>query len=75
MTAEGVESEKQLSFLRAEGCDYIQGYLASRPLSADKLSELMKSNFKLFDVLGFPTSGGDTHTSIPAEPVAASRVN
>ena len=75
VTAEGVESEKQLSFLCEEGCDYVQGYLASRPLSADKLGDLLRSDFKLFDVLGFPGPQADTHTSIPAEPVAASRVN
>ena len=54
VTAEGVESQKQLSVLRAEGCDYVQGYLASRPLSADRLGDLLRSDFKLFDVLGFP---------------------
>ena len=72
VTAEGVESEKQLSFLSAEGCDYVQGYLASRPLSADKLGELLRSDFHLFDVVGFPHSRADTHTSSPAEAVEAS---
>lgn len=33
-TAEGVESEEQLRFLRERGCDEFQGYLISRPLSA-----------------------------------------
>ena len=75
MTAEGVESQKQLSVLRAEGCDYVQGYLASRPLSADRLGDLLRSDFKLFDVLGFPGSRADTHTSIPPKPVEASRNN
>jgi diguanylate cyclase len=31
--AEGVESESELDMLRAEGCDYFQGYLRSPPLS------------------------------------------
>jgi diguanylate cyclase len=34
--AEGVESESELEMLRAEGCDYFQGFLRSRPLSADE---------------------------------------
>ncbi|WP_285292801.1 putative bifunctional diguanylate cyclase/phosphodiesterase [Aureimonas altamirensis] len=29
--AEGVETEQQLGFLRAEGCDYAQGYFIGRP--------------------------------------------
>jgi diguanylate cyclase (GGDEF)-like protein len=32
--AEGVESENELEMLRAEGCDYFQGFLRSPPLSA-----------------------------------------
>ena len=32
--AEGVETEHQLQFLRAEGCDEIQGYWYSPPLPA-----------------------------------------
>lgn len=32
--AEGVETEEQLQILRASGCDYIQGFYYSKPLSA-----------------------------------------
>ncbi|MEP7350493.1 MAG: bifunctional diguanylate cyclase/phosphodiesterase [Sphingorhabdus sp.] len=31
--AEGVEREEELAMLKAEGCDYFQGYLRSAPLS------------------------------------------
>ncbi len=34
--AEGVETEDQLAFLRAHGCDQVQGYLASPPLTAER---------------------------------------
>jgi EAL domain-containing protein (putative c-di-GMP-specific phosphodiesterase class I) len=34
VVAEGVETEAQLTELRAEGCDEVQGYLFSRPLEA-----------------------------------------
>jgi diguanylate cyclase (GGDEF)-like protein/PAS domain S-box-containing protein len=39
--AEGVELEEQLSFLVEEGCDLIQGYLISRPMPADKITEFL----------------------------------
>ena len=32
--AEGVETPGQLAFLREQGCDEVQGYLYSRPLTA-----------------------------------------
>jgi EAL domain-containing protein (putative c-di-GMP-specific phosphodiesterase class I) len=32
VTAEGVEEESQLQFLRNSDCDYFQGYLFSKPL-------------------------------------------
>ncbi len=38
--AEGVETEEQLAFLRANGCDEMQGYLFSRPLSVADATQL-----------------------------------
>jgi diguanylate cyclase (GGDEF)-like protein/PAS domain S-box-containing protein len=39
--AEGVETEPQLNFLRAQGCDEFQGYLESPALPADKFEKLV----------------------------------
>ena len=41
--AEGVEKEAQLSFLRANRCDEIQGYYFCRPLSAAGISEFLSN--------------------------------
>ncbi len=42
--AEGVETQGQLDFLRAQGCDQYQGYLLCKPLSAAALeSRLLKA--------------------------------
>ncbi|MGE4072814.1 MAG: putative bifunctional diguanylate cyclase/phosphodiesterase [Lysobacterales bacterium] len=35
VVAEGVESDRQLNFLRGENCDEVQGYWLARPLEAD----------------------------------------
>lgn len=41
--AEGVETEEQMSLLRALGCQEVQGYLVSRPLPADQYLAFMVS--------------------------------
>jgi diguanylate cyclase (GGDEF)-like protein len=42
VTAEGVETEEQLAFLRDAGCDYIQGYYFYKPLPEDEFSRLLE---------------------------------
>jgi len=41
--AEGVETEEQLAFLSKHNCDIGQGYLFSKPLTADKVPDLFRA--------------------------------
>jgi diguanylate cyclase (GGDEF)-like protein len=41
LTAEGVETEQQLDFMRKEGCTEIQGYLFSRPVPAHEAAAML----------------------------------
>ncbi|NBJ92109.1 putative bifunctional diguanylate cyclase/phosphodiesterase [Parablautia muri] len=40
--AEGVETKEQLSRLKELGCDYMQGYLLSRPMRKEDMEQLLK---------------------------------
>jgi diguanylate cyclase (GGDEF)-like protein/PAS domain S-box-containing protein len=42
--AEGVETEAQMSFLRAHQCDEIQGYYFSKPLAVDKIADKLRGD-------------------------------
>ena len=43
VVAEGVETAEQLAFLHASGCDQVQGFLFSPPLSAARFEVLVRS--------------------------------
>ena len=59
VTAEGVETERQLEFLVAHGCDVVQGYLTGRPMTAEACTG------RLQDTIG-PEAAGiqDTRNSL-----------
>jgi len=42
IVAEGVSSEVQLEFMRAEGCDAVQGWLMSAAMPANEFAELVR---------------------------------
>ena len=42
VTAEGVETEAQLAFLNAYGCQFAQGYLFGKPMTAAELTGRMR---------------------------------
>lgn len=49
VVAEGVENQSELDFLLESGCDTAQGYLLSRPLSADQLEIWLENHLELVD--------------------------
>ena len=42
--AEGVENKKQLEILKKLNCNYIQGFLCSKPLPEEELKETFLKN-------------------------------
>ena len=44
VVAEGVECEEQKEYLIRHDCDYLQGYLFSKPVKPEKAVELLKGN-------------------------------
>lgn len=68
--AEGVETHEQLAFLRAQGCNEIQGYSFSHPLTATDFEQLLRDGRRLSVLQGLsgyyvnvvePSSSGLPH--------------
>lgn len=45
--AEGVETEEQLEYLRKHGCDEIQGFIVSKPVTACEFEQQLRKNLWL----------------------------
>jgi predicted signal transduction protein with EAL and GGDEF domain len=50
VTAEGVETQAQLDWLRSAGCTEAQGYLISRPLSATNLRSFVGGGYRILQI-------------------------
>jgi predicted signal transduction protein with EAL and GGDEF domain len=44
VTAEGIETAEQLSFITDQGCDHVQGFLISRPIPTGDFVKLLKTH-------------------------------
>ncbi len=67
VTATGVESRDQLSFLLREQCDKIQGYVASRPVPPERFAELLRSDRRLLPVQTTASPAEGQSEAQPAE--------
>ena len=47
VVAEGVETREQGEFLRSHGCDAMQGFYFSKPLTAEAFAALLRSDYRL----------------------------
>ncbi|GGW74564.1 diguanylate cyclase [Alteromonas halophila] len=52
VVAEGVEYEEQLTILRSYDCEMLQGFLYSRPITAERFERLLGENHKLHNLMG-----------------------
>ena len=43
--AEGVETDEQMEYLRKVHCDEIQGYIFSRPVGPQEITEMIHQGF------------------------------
>jgi EAL domain-containing protein (putative c-di-GMP-specific phosphodiesterase class I) len=61
IVAEGVETREQLQFLRAEGCDLVQGFLMSKAVPAAAFFDLIRTAHAGFD--GVPAAAARNGTA------------
>ena len=56
VVAEGVETEQHLAFLRENGCEELQGYLFSRPLSVASFDRLLAERQQMLEKRAAPVA-------------------
>ena len=61
------ETAEQLDYLRAQGCDQVQGYHFSRPLQPEHLETFVRANLQARQQGAAPPA----HTAQPASAVQA----
>ncbi|MCR5676108.1 MAG: bifunctional diguanylate cyclase/phosphodiesterase [Lachnospiraceae bacterium] len=66
--AEGVETEEQYDFLKEIGCDSIQGYYFSRPVSEEEFAELLDNSDVPEYVAGESIPGRFVHRALDNDP-------
>ena len=59
VTAEKVETVRQLEFLAQEGCDRVQGYLASPALEPGQMADLLQTDIRLLPALAGKATAHD----------------
>jgi len=65
VVAEGVETPEQLAYLQAHGCDYIQGFLYSKPITSDAVPRFARQHV----MTEFPVQrAGEVDDDVPALP-------
>ena len=74
--AEGIENAKQLDLIRSLGCEYVQGFLYSKPVSSDQVEMLLWDGFA-YGADGLPAktgAGNDSGTGFSHNPSPAAPV-
>jgi EAL domain-containing protein (putative c-di-GMP-specific phosphodiesterase class I) len=63
VVAEGVETAEQLRFLRSRSCDTVQGFVFSKPLPAEEMTQLLLEGkqFGPFELAAPNRTGGTAH--------------
>ena len=56
LIAEGVETSRQADFMKSVGCNYVQGYLYSKPINEDEFVRLLRATE--FEAVAIASGGG-----------------